>query len=163
MDWNVCKFVSFHFLPVVPHAGTWIEIAFRTLKIICLLSFPTRERGLKSCKDKYNNQLSRRSPRGNVDWNYLLCFQAPPLFRRSPRGNVDWNIYMLICFFGGWSRSPRGNVDWNIFKCFCQARISVVPHAGTWIEILTRHPVEYSISVVPHAGTWIEMYHYFSQ
>ena len=34
---------------------------------------------------------------------------------------------------------------------------TVVPHAGTWIEIL---PVNYNTEislVVPHAGTWIEI------
>ena len=33
----------------------------------------------------------------------------------------------------------------------------VVPHAGTWIEILSSHLRTGSFSVVPHAGTWIEI------
>ena len=33
----------------------------------------------------------------------------------------------------------------------------VVPHAGTWIEILINESFFAKILVVPHAGTWIEM------
>ena len=33
----------------------------------------------------------------------------------------------------------------------------VVPHAGTWIEILGRFAAHLHLPVVPHAGTWIEM------
>ena len=32
---------------VVPHAGTWIEIANSAILQLVMLSFPTRERGLK--------------------------------------------------------------------------------------------------------------------
>ena len=35
--------------------------------------------------------------------------------------------------------------------------LSVVPHAGTWIEIYAETPRHAMSSVVPHAGTWIEM------
>ena len=34
---------------------------------------------------------------------------------------------------------------------------AVVPHAGTWIEIVCRDKVENLKFVVPHAGTWIEI------
>ena len=34
--------------PVVPHAGTWIEIDCLKQLLLFVLSFPTRERGLKS-------------------------------------------------------------------------------------------------------------------
>ena len=34
---------------------------------------------------------------------------------------------------------------------------AVVPHAGTWIEILDTEQIDVSALVVPHAGTWIEM------
>ena len=33
----------------------------------------------------------------------------------------------------------------------------VVPHAGTWIEITLVFCGEQSFTVVPHAGTWIEI------
>ena len=33
----------------------------------------------------------------------------------------------------------------------------VVPHAGTWIEIVDGEPVQATRMVVPHAGTWIEI------
>ena len=34
----------------------------------------------------------------------------------------------------------------------------VVPHAGTWIEIAWPAESVISFSVVPHAGTWIEIF-----
>ena len=34
---------------------------------------------------------------------------------------------------------------------------TVVPHAGTWIEILSDSKKIVLNPVVPHAGTWIEM------
>ena len=34
----------------------------------------------------------------------------------------------------------------------------VVPHAGTWIEIIVNAYRFRLYTVVPHAGTWIEMY-----
>ena len=36
--------------------------------------------------------------------------------------------------------------------------MSVVPHAGTWIEIAKVNGVEVLSDVVPHAGTWIEIH-----
>ena len=33
----------------------------------------------------------------------------------------------------------------------------VVPHAGTWIEIVMPWKIIAIVSVVPHAGTWIEI------
>ena len=35
----------------------------------------------------------------------------------------------------------------------------VVPHAGTWIEIITVKKQKMAHWVVPHAGTWIEIPH----
>ena len=37
--------------------------------------------------------------------------------------------------------------------------VSVVPHAGTWIEITSRFRPNLFLLVVPHAGTWIEIRH----
>ena len=45
-------------------------------------------------------------------------------------------------------------IVWNgnqYWKCF------VVPHAGTWIEIMTKWKRNSEKLVVPHAGTWIEI------
>ena len=33
----------------------------------------------------------------------------------------------------------------------------VVPHAGTWIEMVERIGDSFKTKVVPHAGTWIEI------
>ena len=43
--------------------------------------------------------------------------------------------------------------------CLKLDKIAVVPHAGTWIEIVT-NDVDWMTGehhVVPHAGTWIEI------
>ena len=37
------------------------------------------------------------------------------------------------------------------------AKFAVVPHAGTWIEILWVALSPFLDNVVPHAGTWIEI------
>ena len=87
--------------------------------ILSDLSFPTRERGLKYNTFRIVNRRRRcRSPRGNVDWNHC-----------------EWKIHTI-----GYSRSPRGNVDWNVdVREDAHAPDSVVPHAGTWIEIALSH------------------------
>ena len=41
----------------------------------------------------------------------------------------------------------------------CKHLALVVPHAGTWIEILFLHLLDIFEPVVPHAGTWIEIRH----
>ncbi len=33
----------------------------------------------------------------------------------------------------------------------------VVPHVGTWIEMIVIYTYEYTSMVVPHVGTWIEI------
>ena len=144
---------------VVPHEGTWIEIAV-----------PARQLSARS----------RRSPRGNVDWNpwnvcmyqslyvvphegtwiEIICtvarssslpsfptrerglkFHQPNklwmILCRSPRGNVDWNKKQLLSRSEDRSRSPRGNVDWNKIQGGCLLVKIVVSHEGTWIEIST--------------------------
>ena len=52
---------------VVPHAGTWIEMRALHLVRIRSVSFPTRERGLKSSSGISSRCPFGRSPRGNVD------------------------------------------------------------------------------------------------
>ena len=52
---------------VVPHAGTWIEMAIYAEMLGFVRSFPTRERGLKLHICYSVSVNSRRSPRGNVD------------------------------------------------------------------------------------------------
>ena len=76
---------------------------------------------------------------------------------RSPRGNVDWNYFLNLFFRELPSRSPRGNVDWNILNSFERSSDIVVPHAGTWIEIIVDSALSILDAVVPHAGTWIEI------
>jgi len=38
------------------------------------------------------------------------------------------------------------------------ANKAVVPHVGTWIEILVLKVIALDKKVVPHVGTWIEIY-----
>ena len=141
VDWN--STVSPSALPrgVVPHAGTWIEILYSpSLKADPLC----------------------RSPRGNVDWNLTMYLRSDLLVvvphagtwieifkvfsrllshvRRSPRGNVDWNST-------SWLRSSATPASFPTrergLKCWAGSLFSlrsVVPHAGTWIEIKCRRP-----------------------
>ena len=78
--------------PVVPHAGTWIEIDCLKQLLLFVLSFPTRERGLK-CPATKQKRL------------YLWSF---------PTRERGLKSYMRKSGLLGYS---------------------VVPHAGTWIEI----------------------------
>ena len=120
-----------------------------------------------------------RSPRGNVDWNeciiLLSCFVAVsfPTRERGLKWSVPGYLTEVSC------RSPRGNVDWNnSYRCINQHG-RVVPHAGTWIEIISGSSRTFlylsfptrerglkfkklwkpfqDAWVVPHAGTWIEI------
>ena len=125
-------------------------------------------------------EICCRSPRGNVDWNWRAVDFILSQIGRSPRGNVDWNSFTSGLFLGLKRRSPRGNVDWNLKPYLCykyiipsfptrerglkllmhwpeRYRRMVVPHAGTWIEII--FPISFApvFLVVPHAGTWIEI------
>ena len=59
---------------------------------------------------------------------------------------------MKIC-----RRSPRGNVDWNTLYEADAGGSFVVPHEGTWIEIVLSSQTYQVVQVVPHEGTWIEM------
>ena len=143
---------------VVPHEGTWIEIPVCSRCTWLLLSFPTRERGLKCLNRFIFRLILRRSPRGNVDWNKEFSDTLPGNGCRSPRGNVDWNYNADSNFWIYVCRSPRGNVDWNLYirradtpttQSFptrerglklplkiCRRHLKVVvPHEGTWIEI----------------------------
>ena len=79
-----------------------------------LLSFPTRERGLKSI-----NAI-----------NYLDGKRVVP-------------------HAGTWIEIIQNTLN--------LAQSKVVPHAGTWIEISYGMMVESIVKVVPHAGTWIEI------
>ena len=97
---------------VVPHAGTWIEIFHVLAMYTAPMSFPTRERGLKSdvvvaidalaavvphagtwieinIQKEYNNTVRRSFPtreRGLKSLNKIEYLEARG---RSPRGNVD--------------------------------------------------------------------------
>ena len=53
---------------VVPLVGTWIEIhSGRIKRLQKQRSFPSWERGLKSCRSLSKATAGSRSPRGNVD------------------------------------------------------------------------------------------------
>ena len=134
---------------VVPHAGTWIEIQFSIQYDLENSSFPTRERGLKLKKQRAIKTVCGRSPRGNVDWNDVISMSCNILHGRSPRGNVDWNMTEIAFCKRYLCRSPRGNVDWNCVYMLINCPNSVVPHAGTWIEITAWHSETSSIPSFP--------------
>ena len=122
-------------------------------------SFPSRERGLKFLFKSFIIKSRCRSLRGNVDWNFsflshLFSFQSSfPSRERGLKSILDvapcpW----FLC------RSLRGNVDWNCIAVSVYPPNTVVPFAGTWIEIILRFSqLEYH-HVVPFAGTWIEIF-----
>ena len=120
---------------VVPHVGTWIEIHLSSFSPFAFLSFPTWERELK----------------------YLVHTAFSHPCSRSPRGNVNWNRVSIVTWKFIFGRSPRGNVNWNTFVNAGTKRIIVVPHVGTWIEIINSGSESISYAVVPHVGTWIEI------
>ena len=77
------------------------------------MSFPTRERGLKSVYAGGVTGVEGRSPRGNVDWNTTL--------EHRTIGEI------VVPHAGTWIEIEM------IPALFVEVR--VVPHAGTWIEI----------------------------
>ena len=120
-------------------------------------SFPTRERGLKCKSIQVHSQWIPSFPtreRGLKCQKKSLSLAGGG---RSPRGNVDWNKRLFMSFSCACGRSPRVNVDWNSKPHSRHCTYSVVPHAGTWIEIIVFYNDISDINVVPHAGTWIEM------
>ena len=160
MDWNLVSDTIAHFIKVVPHAGTWIEIVIVVPSSEKTSVVPHAGTWIEIYLHRHiSTPTVCRSPRGNVDWNnqYIRhsCWSLrsfPTRERglksafwvmhhtshgRSPRGNVDWN-YFSFSILSHWnSRSPRGNVDWNLFKRLRSSSNGiVVPHAGTWIEIV---------------------------
>ena len=164
---------------VVPHEGTWIEIVLVPPYPNFKLSFPTRERGLKSWKWYETGRAPAVVPHEGT-WIEMVFYSkwdaARPSFptrerglklcrfvflvmipRRSPRGNVDWNLGVSAGLADTVSRSPRGNVDWNGYALPQPASIDVVPHEGTWIEIGKGKGRSNKDLVVPHEGTWIEI------
>ena len=99
---------------------------------------------------------------------------------RSPRGNVNWNYVPGGGIHSAPCRSPRGNVNWNAQLLRLIGGLNVVvPHVGTWIEILSmlliwlwqlsfptwERELKSNVLnfyddknvVVPHVGTWIEI------
>ena len=101
-----------------------------------LLSFPTRERGLKCTSGSWANQVRVVVPHEGT-WIEILDGEttagAIMSFPTRERGLKLNNIISVV----------NGAI--------------VVPHEGTWIEILSAHGKYRLHSVVPHEGTWIEI------
>ena len=74
---------------VVPHAGTWIEISLTSFVIISQVSFPTRERGLKSSIRTSSTLRIRSFPTRERGLKLSANTFVNAASRRSPRGNVD--------------------------------------------------------------------------
>ncbi len=107
-------------LPVVPHAGTWIEIARWRRAGLPRRSCLTQARGLKSLPDLL---VSRPGP--------SCLTQARGLKWCTPLSTPRCHV---VPHAGTWieirtrRRSPKGTC--------------VVPHAGTWIEIADMESTE---------------------
>ena len=72
-------------------------------------SFPTRERGLKSEDEAAANRDIAVVPHAGT-WIEIWIPDLPDniCLRRSPRGNVDWNFHTTSPLLIGICRSPRG-------------------------------------------------------
>ena len=99
---------------VVPHAGTWIEIypynhAFQLNTVVPHAGTWIEMPVFGHCApDRY-----RRSPRGNVDWNTWIIWNASRSFVVPHAGTWIEIPYLQARGTTRWCRSPRGNVDWN--------------------------------------------------
>ena len=90
-------------LPVVPHAGTWIEIFAGTQVVHNTLSFPTRERGLKFfnpflCPGILPSFPTReRGLKLSQLCIYIRCWQSFPTRERGLKFSVSgkFNYYAL--------------------------------------------------------------------
>ena len=107
---------------VVPHAGTWIEIAIvQRNGLDVLVSFPTRERGLKLIRNKII-LLFQVVPHAGTWIEIIRCIQ-------------NLRKLQVVPHAGTWIEI--------IQKCCNDQENNVVPHAGTWIEIVTRNKCGY--------------------
>ena len=103
-------------------------------------SFPTRERGLK-CPSKHSffcltSSFPTRERGLKLFW-WSLILIYPMSFPTRDRGLKYRIIYRSEALY--MCRSPRGNVDWNLWSSLNRFFYFVVPHAGTWIEIVQNH------------------------
>ena len=76
-------------LSVVPHEGTWIEITGVVGGDVTAVSFPTRERGLKSLIIICNQFLAMSFPTRERGLKFPVPAKDGDIECRSPRGNVD--------------------------------------------------------------------------
>ena len=155
-----------YFIYVVPHEGTWIEMVFATAKgFLWKTSFPTRERGLKYCITVKKGKEHASFPTRERGLKYIsshrnICLKWS--FPTRERGLKCANS--LLIAEHGWS-FPTRERGLKFTVCFEYRRriwsfptrerglkfsfsgISilipfVVPHEGTWIEILNRRTGE---------------------
>ena len=144
-------------------------------------SFPSRERGLKFCSGRLYCRANRVVPfagtwieilridmePSKVGWSFpsrerglKFVDKCPPVrrggsFPSRERGlksfllGISQRKYTVVPFAGTW-------IEIAINK-FCFSFGNVVPFAGTWIEISFLFGVGPFQSVVPFAGTWIEI------
>ena len=121
---------------VVPHAGTWIEIPLPILAIILDTVVPHAGTWIEIHLRKF-----------------LLCGSWS--FPTRERGLKSlWRINIPENSMSFPTRE-RGLKSKKKFRNMCT--YYVVPHAGTWIEIIVDSALSILDAVVPHAGTWIEI------
>ena len=137
VDWNIEMRMKKSGEKVVPHAGTWIEM-------------PLRSRW---------QQIRPVVPHAGTWIEIAVGVHGPLSLPSFPTRERGLKYFQRCCSIWSFCRSPRGNVDWNWQIGFFYNSSSVVPHAGTWIEIVLHDRPFVSIKVVPHAGTWIEIIH----
>ena len=85
------------------------------------------------------------------------CRLQANLSCRSSRGSVDWNSLNENWYKPGNSRSSRGSVDWNTEDTKADAKKTVAPLVGAWIEIGDMYNITDQFTVAPLVGAWIEI------
>ena len=121
---------------VVPHAGTWIEILKERRSTGRIAVVPHAGTWIEILA-KYRKKC--------YDWSF-------PTRERGLKFDVSINGENGIESFPTRERGLKSPITAMITGIH-----SVVPHAGTWIEIVYCQLCWRTCKVVPHAGTWIEI------
>ncbi len=74
---------------VAPHTGAWIEISLVFPAVFCIVSHPTRVRGLKLHGTCYLHRLSTSHPTRVRGLKYNIRHKHGFLLGRTPHGCVD--------------------------------------------------------------------------
>ena len=81
--------------------------------------------------------------------NVKLSFPTRERGLKCTLSNPNTILYSVVPHAGTW-------IEISLTQGLLHPAL-VVPHAGTWIEIICENTTQILKKVVPHAGTWIEI------